>query len=113
MRPEPVDITLGGETFEIRPLTLRQTRDIEIVTARGDYATQTDRLVAILDVVLRRDHADRLPADGAIDMEVMPSELQAAAVAIKTLAGMRDVPAGEAEAATPAANNSGEASMGG
>jgi hypothetical protein len=110
MRPDPVEITLGGTPFTIRPLTLRQTRDIEIVTSKADFATQTDRLVAILDVVLKRDHADKLPGEGVIDMEVLPSELQAAATAIKGLAGMKDAPAGEEKAATPAATNSGGAS---
>ncbi len=112
MRREPARITLGGNEFEIRPLTLRQTRDIEVATAQK-YPTNTDLLCAILDIVLKRDYAEKIPEGGVIDMEVELSELSDAAGKIRKLAGMEAAQAGEAKAASPAATSSGDTSTGG
>lgn len=113
MRPEPVTITLADKSYSIRPLTLRQTRDIEVATSKTDYPSHTDQLCAILDAVLRRDHEAALPEGGVLDMEVTMPELHEAASQIKKLAGMQVVPAGEAKAAPPAARSSGTESTGG
>lgn len=106
MRPDPVDITLAGETYTVRPLTLRQLQDIEVLTSQP-AASQVGRIAGILDIVLRRDHSDRLPEGGVLDLEVTRDELEEAANAVRKLSSPEGAQSGEAEAAKPAAANSG------
>jgi hypothetical protein len=109
MRPDPVDITLAGKTFTVRPLTLRQIRDIEVLSAR-QTESRVDQIAGILDIVLRREHAADLPEGGVLDMEVDRDELEAATRAIRSLSGMTAAKSGEAQPAPPAGQNSGEGS---
>lgn len=102
MRPDPVEITLAGESYVIRPLTLRQVQEIELLTSKP-AESQVGRIAGILDIVLKRDHSDGLPEGGVLDLEVSRDELAKAAAAVRTLSAPEGIPAGEAEAAKPAA----------
>lgn len=97
-----VSIVLGGKTFVVRPLTLRQIRDIE-VTNKREYESNVDSIANVLDVILKRDHADKLPEGGVLDLEISREEIANAAEAVtKLTGGGGDATVGEAEAATPA-----------
>jgi hypothetical protein len=98
---EPVTITLEGKQFAIRPLTLRQVRDIELYTAQG-ITSNVEHIAGILEILLKREHADELPPGGVLDMEITKDEIGAAAEAITRLTG-GDSRAGEAQAAQPVA----------
>jgi hypothetical protein len=94
---EPVTIVLAGKPFVIRPLTLRQVRDIELLS-NVPSESNVEKVARVLDVLLKRDHSAELGEGGVLDMEISRDELSAAATAVQILSGARDRP-GEAKAA--------------
>lgn len=101
-----VSIALGGRFFQIRPLTLRQLRDVGVMVAKtadlpadaGERERRAyDQMVEIVAVALRRDAPDMSP-DAIYDMEIGLAELQAAHRAILRHSGL--VAPGEPAAAS-------------
>lgn len=99
--PDSAAITLGGNAYTIRPLTLRQLKVVlPAFTAvqRGDNPVAAG--ISIIHAALLRDHP--LSLDAIEDMETTMEEVTAAVRAIAELAGL--VPKGEAKAGTETAN---------
>jgi hypothetical protein len=86
LSPDPITITLQGQSFVIRPLTLRQVRDNEVFSAQT-IQSNVEHIAGILDILLKRDHAAELPEGGVLDMEITRDEIGAAAEAITRLTG--------------------------
>lgn len=86
MRLPPAAITLGGRTFEVRPLTIAQVQAIEPLLAGGETAAATiATAVAILRVALARDHAE---AAAELDtLEAGAPEIGAAMAQVLRLGG--------------------------
>jgi len=83
-------ITLGGRDFAIRPLTLRQLRDVLPAFARAAGMTSEDGINAAIDIVvaaLSRDHG-ALARDAILDLESTAQELARAVGAIARLSGL-------------------------
>lgn len=101
-----ITVALGGRYFAVRPLTLRQLRDVGVRVAGvadlpADAAARErrayDQMVEIVSVALRRDSPD-MTEDAIYDMEIGLAELQAAHRAILRHSGL--VAAGEPAAAS-------------
>jgi hypothetical protein len=111
-----VTVALGGRDFAIRPLTLRQLRDLGVALATmqeppaGAAEREKlayDRMVEGLAIALRRD-APEMTADAIYDLEATLPELRAAWTALLAHSGL--VPAGEAPAAAASAGATSTAS---
>lgn len=111
MRPQSIDIALGGAIWHLRPLTVAQVREIEChVTAAAEGRVGTlEAAHAVLSIALRRDHADAVPK--LLEMETDAGELAAAMREVLRLGGflpMENAPgeagAGRAPASTGAAS---------
>ncbi len=103
---DPITIALGGRTFLVRPLTLRQLRNILPAFARAaDFSDERgfDGALDIIAAAVSRDAPD-VTRDGLLDLEASPAELAGALAAIARLSGL--VSQGEA----PAAASTGAAS---
>lgn len=86
-------ITLGDVKYALKPLTVRQVRDIENVLMTPEImAHGVGFAVAVIGIALSRDHADVV----VDDLETNTNEIKAALEIILTLGGF--VP-GEAKAA--------------
>jgi hypothetical protein len=101
-----ITLALGGRHFAIRPLTLRQLRDVGIMVAGvADLPAEAgarerrayDQMVEIVSVALRRD-APEMTSDAIYDLEIGLAELQAAHRAILRHSGL--VASGEPAAAS-------------
>ena len=86
MRPQPITLSLGGQDFHVRPLTLAQVQRIEPL-----LATQTQRAGAsiavaseIVAISLERDHPQAAATLG--EMEATATEIAAAMRAVLRLA---------------------------
>jgi hypothetical protein len=120
MRPEPETITLGGKSWLIRPLTLRQVREFTPLVAPLVQQTPTDTngidlFTAMIAAALRRDHAADTDPDALLDLEATLPEIRAAQAVILRLSGLaktKEIPEGEVQA-EPAAEITGGPSMAG
>jgi hypothetical protein len=101
-----ITVALGGRYFAVRPLTLRQLRDVGIMVAgAADLPAEPgarerrayDQMVEVVSVALRRDSPD-MTADAIYDLEIGLAELQAAHRAILRHSGL--VASGEPAAAS-------------
>lgn len=93
---ETITITLAGQGYAIRPLTLGQVETIDAIVA-GPSTGAVAQGVAIVAVGLARDHAGVTTA-ALRDMEVTGPELAAAMQAVLRQGGFLP---GEALAAAP------------
>lgn len=87
MRPQPIDISLGGETWHVRPLTVSQVQEIEphvSAAAEGRVAT-LEAAHAVLRVALRRDNPEAVTKVG--ELESTAGELATAMREILRLGG--------------------------
>ncbi len=93
---ETITITLGGRVFTIRPLTLRQIRDLGVglvkAAARPTDAAAAereayDRMVETVAGGLARDYPE-ITAEALLDMEVSLAELQRARLAVLEHSGL-------------------------
>ena len=96
---EQASIPYGGRVFRVRPLTLRQIRDIlpalNIAASGFGTAESMQACAVVIAAALGRDHPE-MTLDAVLDCETAPSEITGAVNAIVTLSGL--VPAGEAPA---------------
>lgn len=76
-------ITLAGKEFEVRPLTLRQIRDISVSTSGAlqndndpsvNAARAWDRRIDVLVSALKRDNPE-ITKDSILDMETTHEEV--------------------------------------
>ncbi len=87
MRPQPVTLDLGGESFLLRPLTLAQIQRIEPLLsaesqrAGGSVAAAT----GIVAIALERDHPQA--AQKLAEIEATAAEIASAMRAVLRLAG--------------------------
>lgn len=93
-------ITLGGQTYKVRPLTIAQLEALESVVERlgkGQGTIKTAR--QIVEAALARDHKT-VKLD---DLESTPDELIAASNAVMEISGYvkKDPKPGESQAAPP------------
>ena len=85
MRPQPIMLTLGGEEWRVRPLTLAQVQRIEpllLADAKGGTIAAAIEIVAI---ALSRDHPDAAQKLGQI--EATAKEIGAATASVLRLGG--------------------------
>ena len=105
MRPAPETLSLGGKSWLLRPLTLRQVQEIEPISlsiSRGDTG-QIAGIVKLLAIMLHRDHPGEV--EGLPDLEATVGEIKACMAVIMRLSGLVEAEApdaGEVQAA-PAA----------
>lgn len=96
---ETTSLVYGGRKFEIRPLTLRQIRDLlpALSVAAEGFGTESGiaACARILAAALGRDHPE-MTFDTVLECETSPAEIAAAVNAVIELSGL--VPAGEAKA---------------
>ncbi|WP_395664653.1 hypothetical protein [Methylocella sp.] len=95
MRPSARSIVLGGRTFTVRPLTLRQVQEIEPIllgASGGETGGHVAAALAILVVALRRD--DPQAAETLGEIEATAPEAAAAMEVVLRLGGF--LPAGDA-----------------
>lgn len=92
MRPEPIKISLGGEEFTIRPLTLRQIRKIDEVLKNAEMA-ELDKIVTVIGIGLSRDYSEA--AGNLDDMEVQMMDLGPILEKILRVGGMTPVDQGK------------------
>lgn len=105
---ETTNITLAGKDYPVRPLTLRQVRDVFPVLSglsglNLKEADSINTLVNAVSTTLRRDHPE-LTEEVILDQEVTVAELTTALRVVGKLAGLKykdEVPSapGEAQAA--------------
>jgi hypothetical protein len=106
-------ITIGGHTFTVRPLTVKQIRDVCIANAESMAALATSatpkerelasftRMIDTIATALLRDHPD-MTAEALCELESSLPEISAAYGFVIRLAGLvtQEKPAeGEAQAA--------------
>jgi hypothetical protein len=84
-------IRLGESEWPVRPLTLRQVQEIEPILMANDRDSKGSVVaaIAIIEIALRRDHADVARSLG--DVEATAPEIAAAMAAILRLGGFIDV----------------------
>lgn len=110
MRPQPIDLTLGGATWRLRPLTVAQVQEIEphvAAAAEGRMAT-LQAAHAVLCVALRRDHPQAVAQ--LAELETDAGELASAMREVLRLGGFlpADIAPGEAAAGrAPASTGAG------
>ncbi len=99
----PIRITLGGNTIDLRPLTLRAVREIDLAfsgEAPADVKEREafffDRHVRVVMLAMQRENPTVNEA-AILDMESDFQELLAASTEILKASGL--VPSGEAKAA--------------
>ncbi len=78
-----IEITIGGETWPVRGVTLRQHAEIQRILASDD--SNFVRGMAIVKLALARDHKES--ADGLDDHEGTITEIDDAAGAILRMGG--------------------------
>lgn len=117
MRMQPMTISLGGQSWLVRPLTVAQVQAIEpllLASAEGKTGSVASA-VTILRVALGRDHAE--VADGLDEIEACAPEIATAMANVLRLGGFLpggDAAPGEAEAGeAPASDSIGAVSMAG
>ena len=103
-------ITLAGRNYAVRPLTLRQLRDLGICLAKGRAAPSDaaaaerlayDAMIETIAAALARDHP-AMTGEAILDLEISLVELQRANLAILEHSGLV-VAAGKAAAEASAA----------
>ena len=94
MRPEPVKITLGDKEFTIKPLTLRQIREIDKILRNLDI-TEIEKTSEILRVGLSRDYPE--DAKNLEDLEIPMVDLGPICRQILTVGGMTVVEGGNGQ----------------
>jgi len=67
MRPDPVVLIIENVEYLIRPLTLRQVREVDKIL-RDTSLGEVDKILEIVRIALSRDHAER--AASLYDAEV-------------------------------------------
>ena len=95
---DPVTIRLGDADFAIRPLTLRQLRNVLPAFARAGATSAEDGVDAAIEILaaaLSRDHPE-ITRDALLETEASVQELAAAVTAVARLSGL--VAPGEAQA---------------
>ncbi len=87
MRPLREIIRLGDCEWPVRPLTLRQVQEIEPILMAGEreLVGSVAAAVAIIEIGLRRDHAEAAKSLGEI--EATAPEIAAAMAAVLRLGG--------------------------
>lgn len=94
MRPEPVKITIGDKDFTIKPLTLRQIREID-KTLRNLDISEIEKTSEILRIGLSRDYPE--VAANMDDLEIPMVDLGPICRQILTVGGMTVVEAGNGQ----------------
>ncbi|MDF2600614.1 MAG: uncharacterized protein K0Q54_3437 [Methylobacterium brachiatum] len=84
-RPQPTTIALGGKTWTVRPLTLRQVEVLEPLVARGSGESPFAYGLAVVSAALARDHEPDIA--GLRDLEATSADLAEATRAVLILAG--------------------------
>jgi hypothetical protein len=114
MRPDPETITLGGKSWTIEALTLRQLREIAPISgeAAAGKIDQLEYMEKLITAVLRRKYPDDI-AD-LPDLEMTIPELKEAQAAIMRLSGLAKAkePAEGETVAAPQTATTGEPSTG-
>ncbi|MDH2310340.1 hypothetical protein [Methylobacterium brachiatum] len=104
-RPQPATLTLGGKSWTVRPLTLRQVEVLEPLVARGSGESPFAYGLAVVSAALVRDHEADIA--GLRDLEATSADLAEATRAVLILAGyLPGADSGEARAAQGAASTS-------
>lgn len=96
---EPTTITLGGKSFTVRPLTMRQLRIVFPAFAKVGGALGPESVDAAVTIILAgisRDAPD-MTTDTVLDLEAPVPAIIAAVRTIAEISGF--APAGEAPAA--------------
>lgn len=102
MRPQPITLHLGGEHWQVRPLTLGQIQRIEpLLSPETQRAGSLAAATEIVAVALSRDHAEI--AKKLHEAEATTSEIAVAMRAVLRLAGFiasdaAETPSGEPQA---------------
>jgi hypothetical protein len=86
MRPQPIILHLGGEHWQVRPLTLGQIQRIEpLLSPETQRAGSLAAATEIVAVALSRDHTQI--AEKLHEVEATTGEIAAAMRAVLRLAG--------------------------
>ncbi len=86
MRPQPITLHLGGEHWQVRPLTLGQIQRIEpLLASDAQRAGSLAAATQIVAVALSRDHAQI--AEKLHEVEATTGEIAIAMRAVLRLAG--------------------------
>lgn len=104
MRPSPIAITLAGEDYKIRPLTLRQLQEIEAAfqRPRETFGAGFELICLVISAALSRDYPDAAALAASMELEALDHELPPAYAAILELGGFKlAATPGEAPAAVP------------
>lgn len=98
---EILTVKLAGKSFEVKPLTLAQLRELAIGVVEPDPADQQelvgrsfDRAVARIALALKTDHPD-MTTEKLYAMSITRDELRAAADAVLQFSGLIPKPAAE------------------
>jgi len=100
MQREPEIICLGDKSWKVRPLTLRQVRDIEPLTLQATPGQSIGMAIKVISIALQRDHEK--DAGDVENLEAYPEEILKAMNAVFRLGGFipaEAAPLGESEAA--------------
>lgn len=91
MRPDPETITLGDKSWLIRPLTLRQIRELSplVTGTAASEVNSVDLMIAMLCVALRRDHEADANPEALLELETSLPEFKETQAAIMRLSGLR------------------------
>jgi hypothetical protein len=105
MRPEPQKIRLGDKEWTIRPLTLKQVQNIELIIYNNakSNAGNVKAAIEVISAGLFRDYPD--DCQTLYDVEATATEISIAMAAILRLGGFTEATPGEARAT---GTNSGE-----
>ena len=101
MRPQPIKIALGGEEWQVRPLTLAQIQRIEpLLTPEAQHTGSLKAASEIVRTALERDHPQA--ASGLPEIEATAGEIATAMRSVLRLGGFitseDDASSGEGQA---------------
>ena len=114
MRPEPLILNFGERSFTLRPLTLGQLRQIENMLSEteseGKSPSVHETAMRIFEIVLRRDYPNEATPEFIESLEGPEGGVVEMSRRILRFGGFDvggETATGEAQAAAPAAGNSG------
>jgi hypothetical protein len=85
MRPAPIKITLGDKDFTIRPLTLGQIQEIDLLL-KDKNISEVMKTIQIIRVALSRDNPT--DAENILEMEIPMNELGPTVFQLLKIGGM-------------------------
>lgn len=107
---DELKITLAGQEYTIRKLTLRMARDLRICTVNfsGSSTDPVDWAAAVVSLALSRDHKEMTP-DAILDLEMTEKEIGETCTAVLDFAGFkRKEGAGAPGEARPSESSTGD-----